>query len=94
MCRACGSHCSYGEMLLLVAIHLRERQLGQIEELMSSAIQMKVSVSGHNQFHNKNMQFHEDFMYQNGILMFVSKGIEPSNCSNVPAFLTYRIQKD
>ena len=43
--RACEGHCSYSELLLLIAIHLRERQLDQIEELITSTLQMKVSVS-------------------------------------------------
>lgn len=43
--RACGGHCSYGELLLLISIHLREKQLEQIEELIVSTLKMKVSVS-------------------------------------------------
>ena len=45
VCRWCVGHCSYGEMLLLIAIHLREKQLSQIEELVSDTLQMKVTVS-------------------------------------------------
>ena len=42
--RACDGECSYGELLLLIAIHLREGHLPQLEELISDTLQMKVSV--------------------------------------------------
>ena len=42
--RCCGDGGSYGEMLLLIAIHLREKQLPQLEELISSTLNMKISV--------------------------------------------------
>ena len=44
-CRACDGHCPYGELLLLIAIHLKEKQLDQIEELIAETLNMKVSVS-------------------------------------------------
>ena len=43
--RACSGHCPYGELLLLIAIHLKEKQLDQIEELIAETLNMKVSVS-------------------------------------------------
>lgn len=43
--QACQGQCSYGEMLLLMAIHLQENQLVQIESLISGTLHMKVSVS-------------------------------------------------
>lgn len=43
--QACQGQCSYGEMLLLMAIHLQENQLVQIESLISGILQMKVSSS-------------------------------------------------
>ena len=43
--RACDGHCPYGELLLLIAIHLKEKQLDQIEELIAETLDMKVSVS-------------------------------------------------
>ena len=43
--RACDGHCPYGELLLLIAIHLKEKQLDQIEELIADTLNMKVSVS-------------------------------------------------
>lgn len=43
--QACGSHCSYGELLLLVSIHLREKQLEQIEDLITNTLSMRVSSS-------------------------------------------------
>ena len=45
ICRACDGHCPYGELLLLIAIHLKEKQLDQIEELIADTLNMKVSVS-------------------------------------------------
>lgn len=45
--RACDGHCPYGELLLLIAIHLKEKQLDQIEELIADTLNMKVSVSEH-----------------------------------------------
>ena len=44
-CRSCDGHCPYGELLLLIAIHLKEKQLDQIEELIADTLNMKVSVS-------------------------------------------------
>ena len=44
MCRCCGEGGSYGEMLLLIAIHLREKQLPQLEDLTSNILGMKVTV--------------------------------------------------
>ena len=46
-CRACDGHCPYGELLLLIAIHLKEKQLDQVEELIADTLNMKVSVSKH-----------------------------------------------
>lgn len=43
--RACDGHCPYGELLLLIAIHVKEKQLDQIEELIAETLNMKVSVS-------------------------------------------------
>ncbi|KAL5467653.1 hypothetical protein EMCRGX_G031914 [Ephydatia muelleri] len=43
--QACQGQCSYGEMLLLMAIHLQENQLVQIESLISGTLHMKVSSS-------------------------------------------------
>jgi len=44
--RACaGGHCSYGELLLLVSIHLREKNLDQIEQLIVDTLNMKASAS-------------------------------------------------
>ena len=43
--RACPGERCYGEMLLLVALHLQERQLNQIEELITSVLKMKTHVS-------------------------------------------------
>ena len=41
---ACPSHRCYGEMLLLVAMHLQEKQLKQIEDLVTATLEMKISV--------------------------------------------------
>lgn len=43
--RACDGHCPYGELLLLIAIHVKEKQLDQIEGLIAETLNMKVSVS-------------------------------------------------
>ena len=40
----CGGLCSYGETLLLIAIHLQELQLPQLEELIYNTLSMRVSV--------------------------------------------------
>ena len=41
---ACPGERCYGEMLLLVALHLQDRQLNQIEELITSVLKMKTHV--------------------------------------------------
>ena len=43
--RSCSEGSSYGEMLLLITIHLREKQLPQLEALIASTLGMKITVS-------------------------------------------------
>ncbi|CAI8032929.1 Integrator complex subunit 2, partial [Geodia barretti] len=48
--KCCGEGGSYGEMLLLIAIHLREKQLPQLEDLTSNILGMKVTGSRSGRF--------------------------------------------
>ena len=43
-CRFCPGESCYGEMLLLVAMHLQDKKLNQIGKLIQSVLGMKITV--------------------------------------------------